>query len=111
MSEFFKMKDNENWMICKCGRKAYGAKLHFLGFEMDGWRCKCGEEYHDPIQAQRLLLWNKLKNAALEVKLGRIRSNLIVRIPKRIEEALGLKKGEKIMLKVISEKKLEMVAK
>ncbi|MBI2529921.1 MAG: AbrB/MazE/SpoVT family DNA-binding domain-containing protein [Candidatus Diapherotrites archaeon] len=106
------MKDNENWMICaRCGKKAYGARLRIQGSEIDGWKCKCGEEYLEPIQAERLLLQNKLKSAALEVKLGRIRSNLIVRIPKRIEEALELKSGEKVMLKVISEKKLEMIAK
>lgn len=103
------MRSKDNWMICACGRKAYGAKLHFLGQDIDGWKCKCGEDYHDPVQAERLLLMNKLKNAGIEVKLGRIKSNLIVRIPKRIEQALELRKGEKLILKIAGEKKIEML--
>ena len=52
------------------------------------------------MQAERILLMNKLKREAFQAKLGRIKSNLIVRIPKAMEQALGLKQGEEVTLKI-----------
>jgi len=74
--------------------------LRFNKFKLNGWKCRCGEVYFDPEQAQRILILNKLRKEAIRVKLGRIRSNLILRVPKAVEEALGLKKGKEVTLKV-----------
>ncbi len=96
-------------MVCvKCGKDAKPAQLRFQGYEISGWLCSCGEEYYDPIQAERILQLNKLKKEALEAKLGRIKSNLILRIPKAIEQVLNLREGEKIILKVQSKHKIEL---
>ena len=97
-------------MSCiKCGKLANADVLSFQGFEISGWRCgNCGEEYYNPIEAERILSLNKLKNEILEAKLGRIKSNLILRIPKSIEKILELHEGEKIMLKVQSKHKIEL---
>ena len=102
------MKKNEGMMCMKCRRTAKPAKLSFQGYEISGWRCTCGEEYYNPIQAERILQLNKLKKEALEAKLGRIKSNLILRIPKAIEEALELREGEKIAVRVHSRHKIEL---
>ncbi|MBI3034049.1 AbrB/MazE/SpoVT family DNA-binding domain-containing protein [Candidatus Woesearchaeota archaeon] len=59
-----------------------------------------GEIYYDPEQAQKVLLLNKLKKAVLKAKLGKIRSNLILRLPKDLEHALNLEKGESVLIKV-----------
>lgn len=95
---------------CVCGRTAREAKLLFLGHETGGWKCSCGQEYHDPEQAEKILLLNKLKKTRFEVTLGQIRSNLIIRIPKEVATALNLKKGEQISLSIPSEKKIEITA-
>lgn len=94
----------------KCGTAAKEVKLSFLGHKIDGWRCgKCGEEYHDPVQAEKILLLNKLKKAEFGVKVGQIRSNLIVRIPKEVQKALGLEKGEELTLRIPSKQKIELI--
>ena len=84
----------------RCRRIAPRAKLRFQSHTLDGWKCKCGEEYFDPIQANRILTLNKLKHQEFHVKVGQIKSNLIVRIPKTVQEALGMSKGEEVTLKV-----------
>ncbi|MEE9116017.1 MAG: AbrB/MazE/SpoVT family DNA-binding domain-containing protein [Thermoplasmata archaeon] len=96
-------------MVCvTCGKTAKRAELRFQGAEIDGWRCSCGEEYFDPEQAQRILLFNKILTKEYKIKLGQIRSNLIVRIPTELSEVLGLHKGEKVLLRVDGEKKLHI---
>ena len=74
--------------------------LKFNKYKIDGWKCACGEIYYDPEQAQKILLLNKLKKEAIRAKLGKIRSNLIVRLPKDLENALDLEKGEDVLIKV-----------
>ena len=78
----------------------YEKELHFNEFHIPGWRCSCGEVYYDPEHAQKILLLNKLQKEALRAKLGRIRSNLVLRVPRQIEKALNLKKGEVVRLEM-----------
>jgi hypothetical protein len=92
-----------------CGRIAKEAELEFNGKAISGWKCECGEEYFEPAQAERILLLNKLKNSDLKAKVGQIRSNLIVRIPKEVEKALELRKGEELKIKVASKQKIELI--
>jgi len=90
-----------------CGKVAKPAKLSFQGEKVAGFKCACGEEYFNPEEAQRILTMNKLRGETVEAKLGRIKSNLILRIPKAFEEVLGLKNGEKMRLK-LKDKELVM---
>lgn len=88
----------------KCAKD--GKTMEFVGgikfneYKIDGWKCSCGETYYDPEQAQRVLVLNKLKKAAVRAKLGQIRSNLILRLPKDVEYALGLHKGKDVLIRV-----------
>jgi hypothetical protein len=83
----------------KCGKTMkYVEGMRFNEYKVDGWKCSCGEIYYDPEQAQRILLMNKLKKEAIRAKLGKIRSNLIVRLPKDIEHALDLQKGKDVLI-------------
>lgn len=100
----------EGMMCVTCGKTAKRAKLRFQGAEIDGWRCSCGEEYFDPEQAQRILLLNKILAKEYKTKLGQIRSNLIIRIPTELAEALGLRKGENVLLRAEGPKKLHIEA-
>ena len=76
------------------------SNLKFNEFEIPGWKCKCGEAYFESAQAERILLLNKLRKNFIKAKLGRIRSNLILRLPKDIEEALKLRKGEEVLMRI-----------
>lgn len=74
--------------------------LRFNNYKIKGWKCNCGEVYYDPKQAERILLLNKLKKEKIKAKLGRIKSNLFLRLPKDVELALNLKKGEEVSISV-----------
>ncbi len=78
--------------------------MKFNEHVIDGWKCACGEVYYHPEQAQKILALNKLKKEIFHATLGKIRSNLILRLPKDIEFALGLEKGEKVLLKIEGDK-------
>jgi|TARA_B100001964_G_C14228846_1_gene599040 hypothetical protein len=85
----------------KCDKKMkYVKGMQFNEYKIDGWKCSCGEIYYNPEQAQKILLLNKLKKETIRAKLGKIRSNLILRLPKDIERALNLEKGEDVLIKV-----------
>ena len=85
----------------KCGKSMKHVKgMKFNENKIDGWRCSCGEVYYNPEQAQKILLLNKLKKDVMRAKLGKIRSNLILRLPKALEYALNLEKGEDVLIKV-----------
>ncbi len=85
----------------QCGKMMNVAKqMEFNSYKIDGWKCPCGEIYYNPEQAQRILILNKLKRHAPKVKLGKIRSNLIIRVPTDLEYALNLEKGEDVRLEI-----------
>lgn len=83
-------------MKCICGKIAqYKKHMKFNGYDIDGWECKsCGEVYYNPEKAEKILLINKLKKHKFNLKLSKVKSNLILRIPKEVSEALNLRKGE-----------------
>ena len=84
-----------------CGKvMEYKKELQFNEHTIDGWKCKCGEMYYNPEQAQKILLFHKLKKEIIKAKLGRIRSNLIVRLPKGLEQAYNLEQGEDVLIKL-----------
>ncbi|MBW2977138.1 AbrB/MazE/SpoVT family DNA-binding domain-containing protein [Candidatus Woesearchaeota archaeon] len=85
----------------KCGKTMkYAGGMKFNEYKIGGWKCACGEVYYNPEQAQKILLLNKLRKEAIRAKLGKIRSNLILRLPKDVENALDLEKGEDVLIKV-----------
>lgn len=82
----------------KCGEWASPKKFHLEGFMVRGWKCpKCKEEYLSG-DVEKILLINKLKKKPLAVKVGRLGESVIIRIPKEIGIAVGLKIGEKILI-------------
>lgn len=85
----------------RCGKvMKYVKGLHFNQYTIDGWKCPCGETYYRPEQAQKVLLYHKLRKEVIRAKLGRIRSNLILRLPKDVEYAMGLENGKHVFIKV-----------
>jgi hypothetical protein len=88
-----------------CSKTAKKAELRFQGYDIKGWKCSCGEEFFDPEEAQKILLLNKIFKKKFEVKIGKIRSNLIIRIPAELAEALELKKGGTVTISVSNTEK------
>ena len=85
----------------KCNKLMKQVKgINFNESKIDGWKCSCGEIYYDSEQAQKILLLNKIKRKDIRAKLGKIRSNLILRLPKDVEKALGLENGEEVIIKL-----------
>ena len=88
-------------MTChQCGKNMRHGKLKFNEHSIDGWTCSCGEIYYDSQQAQRILLLNKLRKETVRAKLGKVRSNLVLRLPKNVQTAFDLEKGEDVLIKV-----------
>ncbi|MBW2990614.1 AbrB/MazE/SpoVT family DNA-binding domain-containing protein [Candidatus Woesearchaeota archaeon] len=85
-------------MKCMCGKTAkYVKHLKFNNYDLDGWKCgACGETYYNPEKAEKILLLNKLKKHKYHLKLSKVKSNLILRIPKEVSEALNLHKGGEV---------------
>tara|TARA_Y100000310_G_scaffold317846_1_gene371192 strand:+ start:14633 stop:14932 length:300 start_codon:yes stop_codon:yes gene_type:complete len=93
-------------MKCQtCEKKMkFEKNLQFNQYKIDGWKCPCGELYYEPEQAQRILLLNKLSQEVVKAKLGKVRSNLILHLPKDIETALNLHQGEEVQLRIAGNK-------
>ena len=89
-------------MKCVCGEIAnYSKNLKFNSYSIDGWVCKnCGGVYYNPEKAEKILLLNKLKKMRYSLKLSKVKSNLILRIPKEISEVLELQKGARVKLEL-----------
>ena len=77
----------------------YG-KIRFNRHVLDGYTCPCGEIYYEPEQAERILLLNKIKKMLYHVKLNKVKSNLILRIPKEVSDALNLHKGKQVTIAI-----------
>ncbi len=94
-------------MKCVCGKLAeYEENLRFNQFNIDGWVRSCGEIYYNPAKAEKILLLNKLQKERYNIKLGRSKSNLILRIPKEISDVLELNKGDDVELGLLSKNKI-----
>ena len=87
-----------NEIKCSCGKTAkYFKHLKFNNYDIDGWKCNsCGEIFYNPEKAEKILLINKLKKHKFHLKLSQVKSNLILRIPKEVSEALNLHKGGEV---------------
>ena len=98
---------------CSCGRIAkYKLDLRFNGNKIDGWRCNsCEEEYYNPQKAEKILMLNKLRKESFDLKLNKIRSNLIIRIPAKISSSLDFHNGDKVELKLTKNNEIVIRAK
>ncbi|MEK6960375.1 MAG: AbrB/MazE/SpoVT family DNA-binding domain-containing protein [Nanoarchaeota archaeon] len=102
----------KNSIRCPCGGSApYRKDLRFNNNPIEGWKCeKCKESYYNPIQAERILLINKIRKMKYLVKVGKMKSNYIIRIPKEVGEALDLKQGKEVELGIRGEKEIVISA-
>lgn len=104
--DLWKEKDE---LSCDCGSWAKQTKLKLEGFEVRGWKCKkCGMEFVHPEDAQRILVLNKLRKQAVEVKIGMLGSNQIIRFPKEVSTALNVHSGDTALINIAGKDKFEV---
>lgn len=91
-----------------CSQIMKKKELIVEGIRVRGWECpKCSETVLHPEDAQRMFVFNKLKRG-LPVKVGSLGQNLIMRFPKEIAQFYNIGKGENIVLRAESFRKLEL---
>ena len=93
------MRDiTEQKLKCDCGEWASPKSFRVEGFTVRGWQCdKCKEIwYSDDIN--QVLMMRKLKKQPVAVKVGKLGESQIVRIPKEIGVAIGLKVGKEVLI-------------
>src|SRR3989338_6582025 len=82
-------------------------RTKFQGVDIDAFKnTKTGEEYFDPDQAEKILLFNKLKERIFTTIAGKIQSNIIIRLPVEVSTSLAIKKGEEVKIKIEDRHKL-----
>ncbi len=88
----------EQKLECDCGEWASPKTFKVEGFKVRGWFCKKCKEiwYSDDIN--QVLMMRKLKKQPIAVKVGRLGESEIVRIPKEVGIAVGLKVGEEVLI-------------
>ena len=95
----------------KCTKCSYLMKkknFTIEGMNVRGWECvKCKDAVIHPEDAQKMLLFNKLKRG-FSVKIGELGKSLIVRIPKEVANLYKLSKGENITMKAESDNSIEL---
>ncbi len=89
-----------------CSGKMRKETMQIEGMEVRAWKCiKCGETDLHPEDAQKMLVFNKIKHG-IPVKIGTLGESLIMRFPKEVAEFYKISKGEEVILKAENKNKL-----
>jgi len=98
-------------MFCKeCNKKAVKGVEEIDGFRLRVWECPvCGQKWYHPLDANRMLHWNKLKNQEFKVTLRMVGNSYVTSIPKEIVQFEEFRRGEKAIWHLESPDKLVLV--
>ena len=78
------------------------------GMKVRAWKCiKCDEIVLHPGDAQKMLVFNKIKHG-IPVKIGALGESLIMRFPKEVAEFYKISKGEEVVIRAEDTKKLKL---
>ena len=95
---------------CQCGEWTKPKEFNIDGFKMRGSECPgCGETYLNPEDANQALIYNKIKNEVLTGKVAKSGNSIVVRLPKRLVEALNLTAGETVTISFENPKTVRLV--
>src|SRR3989338_7149530 len=93
---------------CACGGKMKKETMQMEGMKIRSWKCtKCDETILHPEDAQRMLVFNKMKHG-IPVKVGELGESLIIRFPKEVAEFYKISKGGEVVIKAEDCKKLKL---
>ncbi len=83
-------------------------KVVVEGMPVRAWECpKCKETVLHPEDAQKMLVFNKLKQG-IPVKVGKLGEALMVRIPKEFAQFYSIQKGGGLILKGEDDSRFEV---
>jgi len=92
---------------CTCGAWTDPKMLRIEGLKIRGSMCpKCGETYLNGEDAAMLSEFRRLKDTLLEGKVVVTGNSYTIRIPMGLVRALGLKKGDKVAIKITGAKEI-----
>ncbi len=78
------------------------------GMKVRIWKCiKCKETVLHPEDAQKMLVFNKIKHG-IPVKIGTLGESLIMRFPKEVAEFYKISKGGEVVIRADDMKKLKL---
>jgi len=88
---------------CICGTKTVPKQFRLEGIKVRGSECpKCGEAYFNSEDANRALIYNKIKHEIMSGKVAKAGNSYVLRLPKKLVSALGLSVGRTIDIKLDS---------
>jgi len=95
--------------ICtKCDSVMKKDIMTIEGMKVRTWKCgKCRETVLHPEDAQKMLVFNKIKKG-ISVKVGMLGESLVIRFPKEVANFYNITKGGEVVIKADSKKKLEL---
>ena len=95
---------------CPCGKWTIPKEFKVDGFKIRGSECNnCGEIYFNSEDANRALIFNKIKNDVLSGKITKAGNSYVLRLPKRLVDALDLTVGSTVAISVEDEKTVKLV--
>ena len=90
------------------GYKMGKTKVVVEGMSVRAWKCpKCSETVLHPEDAQKMLVFNKLRHG-IPVKVGKLGESLMMRLPKEFAQFYSIEKGGGLILKGEDESRFEV---
>ena len=91
-----------------CGGQMKKGFMQIEGMKVRMWKCvKCSETDLHPEDAQKMLVFNKIRHG-IPIKVGELGESLIIRFPKEVAEFYKISKGGEVILKGENKDKLEL---
>lgn len=95
---------------CQCGKWTRPKHFSLEGFKVRGSECSnCGEIYFNAEDSNKALIYNKIKNEILTGKVAKSGNSYVVRLPKRLVDALNLTVGSTVTISIENPKTLKLV--
>lgn len=87
-------KANGESVRCQCGARTVSKYFRLEGMRVRGSECpKCGEVYFNSEDANRVLIFNKIRHEIMSGKVAKAGNSYVLRLPKKLVDALGLTVG------------------
>jgi ribosomal protein S27AE len=92
---------------CTCGTRTVPKYFKMEGLKVRGSECpKCGEIYFNSEDANRLLIFNKIRHEIMSGKVTKAGNSYVLRLPKKLVDALGLTVGSELEISLDSPTKI-----
>lgn len=86
---------------CQCGKWTRPKYFNMEGIKVKGSECSgCGEIYFNAEDANKALIFNKIKNEVLTGKVAKSGNSYVVRLPKKLIDALNLTAGTTVKISI-----------